>query len=68
MKHGGEHLRPVTMDMPLYEFLCLDIVAVVAVILLSIFSLAMFIVFRVTRCCCNRLFTRKPKGVKSKRE
>ena len=45
MKFGGQHLRPATMDMPLYEMFCLDILAIIGCIVLIILILI---------CACTR--------------
>ena len=36
MKHGGEHLRSITQDMPLWEILALDVI-------LFLFSVVVFV-------------------------
>ena len=64
MKYGGEHLRPVTLDMPLYELFCLDIVAL---FVLCLFLLIAFVVGLCCVCarCCRGTST---SGGKKKRE
>ena len=65
IKHGGEHLRPATLDMPLYEMLCLDILAVGIASSIVIFVLMSLLCLK---CCklCYRQAVKTPR--KTKRE
>ncbi|XP_072163363.1 UDP-glucuronosyltransferase 2B1-like [Diadema setosum] len=59
IKHGGEHLRPPTLDIPFYQIYMLDI-ATAAIICIMTIS---FIVIRAIRyCCCSK------NRLKAKRE
>ena len=64
MKYGGEHLRPVTLDMPLYELFCLDLVAVFVLCLFLLIS------FVVGLCCACARYCRgaSTSSGKKKRE
>ncbi|ESO01582.1 hypothetical protein HELRODRAFT_81526, partial [Helobdella robusta] len=45
IKHGGSHLRSSAIDLPLYQFLCFDTIAV----LLLIITIVTFAVFQVSK-------------------
>ena len=64
MKYGGEHLRPVTLDMPLYELFCLDLVA------MFVMCLFLLIAFVVGLCCACARYCRgaSTSSGKKKRE
>ena len=52
IKHGGKHLRSVAMDMPTYQFLMFDVIALLFLMLLAslvIVSLAIVCVVRKIR-------------------
>ena len=59
MKFGGQHLRPATMDMPLYEMLCLDILAVLAAITVTVLTLTCCGIRLMLRCVCRPQFKDK---------
>jgi len=59
IKHGGKHLRFVAMDTPLYQFLMIDVIAFVFIILLLFTILtSLLIVFVVRKTCWNRSVTK----------
>ena len=54
IKYGGEHLRPPLAHLPYYQFLMLDVVIGISIILtFSVFT-CYFSVKCVYRCCCKR--------------
>ncbi|XP_072163974.1 UDP-glucuronosyltransferase 2B4-like [Diadema setosum] len=57
IKHGGEHLRPPTLDMPFYRIYMLDI----AIVAFACIALISFIVSHVIRWCCCSENQLKPK-------
>ena len=55
LEFGGSHLRPPSLDMPLYQVLMLDIVALFVLISLAIFHLVLAIIFVTYRCLVNKV-------------
>ena len=51
MKHGGDHLRPRSQDMPAYELLMLDILAFVIGCSVLIIAIVVFIIKSLFKCC-----------------
>ena len=51
MKYGSKHLRPASVDMPLYELYMLDVFAV----LLGVVILLGWIIYVLLKCCCRAL-------------
>lgn len=54
MKYGGKHLRSFAMDMPLYEFLMLDVLGIL-LITFSVAALVLILLLRFVRNRCLRL-------------
>ena len=50
IRHGGRHLRPASMDLPLYQFLMLDVFFVIGVGVVAV----LFLLRSVFRCLCKR--------------
>ena len=50
IRHGGRHLRPPSMDLPLYQFLMLDVFFVIGVGVVAV----LFLLRSVFRCLCKR--------------
>jgi phosphoglucomutase len=67
VKFGGKHLRSAAMDMPLYQFLMLDIIAVFIVLFMIILFMTLLLinctVRGVLRCCSKK--NKDVKKVKS---
>ena len=51
MKHGGDHLRPRSQDMPAYELLMLDILAFVIGCSVVLIAVVIFIIKSLFKCC-----------------
>ncbi|XP_059172912.1 UDP-glucuronosyltransferase 1A4-like [Physella acuta] len=49
MQYGGSYMKSAGQQMPLYQYLSLDVLAV----LFAILALAVLIVFKICRCCCR---------------
>ncbi|KAK6963155.1 2-hydroxyacylsphingosine 1-beta-galactosyltransferase [Biomphalaria glabrata] len=58
MKYGGNYMRSSGQQMPLYQFLLLDVMA----FLLFILIVTMFILFVIVKLCCYRFRTLKMKN------
>ncbi|XP_067650955.1 UDP-glucuronosyltransferase 2B15-like [Haliotis asinina] len=56
LKYGGAHLRSYCQDMPLYQYLCLDVIGLVLVIL----HVCIFVLWK-SCCYCWRKASHKPK-------
>ncbi|XP_067673845.1 UDP-glucuronosyltransferase 1A1-like [Haliotis asinina] len=56
LKYGGAHLRSYCQDMPLYQYLCLDVIGLVLVIL----HVCSFLIFKSCFYCCRKA-SHKPK-------
>ncbi|PSN46984.1 UDP-glucuronosyltransferase 2B33 [Blattella germanica] len=55
IRHGGaEHLRPAAVDMPLYQYLLLDVIAFITSILLCF----IYIIYLFIKKCLN-IFSRQ---------
>ena len=52
--HGAKHLRPLGADLPLYQYLLLDVLAFLAGCLL----LALYLLYTVVRLVSRALFSR----------
>ncbi|XP_046351620.2 UDP-glucuronosyltransferase 2A2-like [Haliotis rufescens] len=57
LKYGGAHLRSYCQDMPLYQYLCLDVIGLVV----FIFHVCIFLIWKSCRFCCRRT-VQKPKA------
>ncbi|XP_072163973.1 UDP-glucuronosyltransferase 2B9-like [Diadema setosum] len=51
IKHGGEHLRPPTLDMPFYQIYMLDIAGVAFA---CIFLISLIVSRAIKYCCCSK--------------
>ena len=51
LKYGGSHLRSHALDLPWYQYLMLDILALLGFILLVLFLLIIFIIYLCKRVC-----------------
>ncbi len=60
IKFGGDHLKPVNMDMPLWRFFMLDVLLVVLLVLLMLYSCLLL------ACCKCQCRCRGRKGNKRK--
>jgi len=54
IKYGGDHLRSPSMDMPLYQFLMLDVVGVFLVMLIALLLGLAFGIKLMCWFCCSR--------------
>jgi glucuronosyltransferase len=63
LRFGGAHLRPPSLDMPLYKVLMLDILAYYVIYYLIFICVVIFMSFIVFKSFCNFL-----KGKKAKEE
>ena len=64
LQFGGDHLKPYYIDMPLWKFFMLDVLAVCIVI----DGLAISALYKCIRCCCFRGKPRKTEFMKNKNE
>jgi hypothetical protein len=58
LRHGGQHLRSNALDMPHYQFIMLDMLLFVCVLLVLLMSCIKFAVRRIARMCCPRKQTK----------
>ncbi|XP_046543988.1 UDP-glucuronosyltransferase 2A1-like [Haliotis rubra] len=56
LKYGGAHLRSHCQDMPLYQYLCLDVIGLVLLIL----HFGIFLLWKSCSCTCSRCRGRQP--------
>lgn len=57
---GGKHLRPFSMDMPLYQFLMLDVIGLLLVAVMSVI-IALLSLMRYIKCRCMAMSENKSK-------
>ena len=57
LKYGGSHLRSKSLDLPFYQFLMLDVLGVLAILLLAI----LLLVKHLTSLLLLKIFYRKPE-------
>lgn len=58
---GAPHLKSHTLNLPLYQYLFLDVLAVLLIII-SLVVLVMYVVLKFTYKYCNRIFSSKKKS------
>jgi glucuronosyltransferase len=63
IKFGGQHLRSKAMDMPLYQFLMLDLIAVIIAFLVCSTAIVCFLSIKLLRCFKKCFRYRKDKTV-----
>jgi hypothetical protein len=59
IKHGADHLRSRAVQMPLWEYLMLDVAVVTIVMAIVSWCACCYCCRRLCRCCCNRNIVKK---------
>ena len=62
MKYGGEHLRPASIDMPLYELYMMDILAFILLCFTGILVVLYFVIRFLFRMICRKCTYKKRKA------